>query len=225
MKLVKTFGRSAKAAAALIEAIERRGAVSTAKVERVVSGVLADVRRHGDEAVLEYATRFDQLREGASLLVSREEMKAAWEQTSPGLRKAMEVARENIRGFAEAQKPTEWMSSPMDGLKIVLLTPIELTEPERAKGCFGINAICEFGQSDDDVTAALSVSGRILHIALVDLVREAQAKGEIGAAIDPAVATGLIQVLLSGVKVAARAGTAPDSMRKVIDLALGALEA
>jgi len=115
--------------------------------------------------------------------------------------------------------------SPMDGLKIVLLTPIELTEPERAKGCFGINAICEFGQSDDDVTAALSVSGRILHIALVDLVREAQAKGEIGPGIDPAVAAGLIQILLSGVKVAARAGTAPDSMRKVIDLALGALEA
>lgn len=115
--------------------------------------------------------------------------------------------------------------SPMEGLKIVLLTPIELTGPERAKGCFGINAICEFGQSDDDVTAALSVSGRILHIALVDLVREAQTKGEIGPGVDPVVAAGLIQILLSGVKVAARAGTAPEAMRRVIDLALGALKA
>ena len=113
--------------------------------------------------------------------------------------------------------------SPLQGLKIVLLTPIELSGPERAKGCFGINAICEFGQSEAEVTSALSVSGRILQIALVDLVREAQAKGEIGPGIDPAVAAGLIQILLSGVKVAARAGTAPDSMRKVIDLALGAL--
>jgi histidinol dehydrogenase len=117
VKLVRTFGRSAKAAEALIAAIEQRGAVSTAKVEDVVSGVLADVRRRGDEAVLEYATRFDHLQKGASLLVSRDEMRAAWEQTSPELRRAMEIARENIRGFAEAQKPTEWMSSPMDGLK------------------------------------------------------------------------------------------------------------
>ncbi len=114
--------------------------------------------------------------------------------------------------------------SPLDGLKVVLLTPIQLTEPERAKGCFGINAICEFGQSDDEVTAALSVSGRILQIALVDLVREAQTKGEVGRGVDPIVAAGLIQILLSGVKVAARAGADPESMRRVIDLALGALK-
>jgi hypothetical protein len=113
--------------------------------------------------------------------------------------------------------------SPLRGLKIVLLTPIEVSGAERAKGCFGINAICEFGQSDPDVTAALSVWGRILQIALIDLVREAQAKGEIGPEVDPAVAAGLIQTLLSGIKVAARGGVAPEAMRRIIDLALGAL--
>ena len=131
MKLIKTFGRSAKAAEALIAAIERRGAVSTAKVEGVVSGVLADVRKRGDDAVLEYATRFDQLPQGASLLVSREEMKAAWEETSPELRRAMEVARENIRGFAEAQKPAEWMSSPIAGLKTG-----QIVRPLGSVGCY-----------------------------------------------------------------------------------------
>ena len=114
--------------------------------------------------------------------------------------------------------------SPLEGLRIVLLTPIELTGPERAKGCFGINAICEFGQSEAEVTSALSVSGRILQIALVDLVREAQAKGEIGAKIDPVVAAGFIQTLLSGVKVAARSGAAPEAMRGIVDLALSALK-
>ena len=114
--------------------------------------------------------------------------------------------------------------SPLEGLKIVLLTPIELNGPERAKGCFGINAICEFGQSDADVTAALSDSGRILHIALVDLVREAQAKGEIGSEIDPVVGAGLVQTLLAGVKVSARGGATPEAMRMIIDLALGALK-
>jgi len=114
--------------------------------------------------------------------------------------------------------------SPLEGLRIVLLTPIQLSGPERAKGCFGINAICEFGQSDADVTAALSVSGRILQVALVDLVREAQAKGEIEPKLDPVVAVGLIQTLLSGIKVAARAGATPAAMRKIVDLALGALK-
>jgi AcrR family transcriptional regulator len=114
--------------------------------------------------------------------------------------------------------------SPMEGLRVVLLTPIELSGPERAKGCFGINAICEFGQSDSDVGAALSVSGRIVQAALLDLVREAQTGGEIGSTIDPAVAVGLIQTLLSGIKVAALAGATPDAMRRIVDLALGALK-
>jgi histidinol dehydrogenase len=131
VKLVRTFGRSAKAAQALIQAIERRGAVSTAKVEGAVSAILADVRERGDAAALEYATQFDQLQQGASLLVSREEMKAAWEQTSPELRQAMEVARENIRRFAEAQMPAEWMSSPVDGLKTG-----QIVRPIASVGCY-----------------------------------------------------------------------------------------
>ena len=113
--------------------------------------------------------------------------------------------------------------SPLQGLKIVLLTPIELSGPERAKGCFGINALCEFGQSDAEVTAALSVSGRVLQAALLDLVREAQTRGEISSGIDPIAAAGLVQTLLSGIKVAARGGAAPDAMRRIVDLALGAL--
>jgi histidinol dehydrogenase len=117
VKLVKTFGRTAKAAAALIEAIERRGAMNTAKVEATVTTILADVRQGGDAALSEYAGRFDALAEGTLLLVSREEMKAAWDQTAPALREAMEVAQGNIRRFAEAQKPAEWTISPAYGLK------------------------------------------------------------------------------------------------------------
>ncbi len=116
MKLMKTYGKTAKAAEALIESIERRGATNTAKVESTVATILADVRHGGDAAVEEYAGRFDGLkREDGSLLplmVSPDEMKAAWEETAPELRRAMEVAQANIRAFAEAQKPGEWMGTP-----------------------------------------------------------------------------------------------------------------
>jgi AcrR family transcriptional regulator len=130
----------------------------------------------------------------------------------------------NVGNIAALVSALRKANSPLEGLRTVLLTPIELSERERAKGCLGINAICEFGQSDADVTAALSVSGRILQAALADLVREAQAKGEIGPEVDPVAAVGLIQTLLSGIKVAARSGAAPEAMRMTIDLALNALK-
>jgi histidinol dehydrogenase len=108
VKLTKTYGGTATAAAAQIAAIEQRGAASTAKVEEVVAGILADVRKHGYDAVVKYATTFDQLAKGAALTVSREEMQTAWETTTPELRAAMEVAQANIRQFAELQRAQEW---------------------------------------------------------------------------------------------------------------------
>ena len=77
MKLVKTYGRSAKTAAALIKSIEQRGAVSSAKAEPTVRLILADVRKSGDRALRKYATKFDSLAKNAPLLVSREEMAKA----------------------------------------------------------------------------------------------------------------------------------------------------
>lgn len=130
MKLVKTYGRTAQAAAELITSIERRGAVSTAKVEGVVSKILSDVRKRGDKAVLEYATKFDQLAKGSSLLVSREEMQAAWDATAPELQQAMLIAQGNIRRFAEAQKPAEWTLED-NGLKTG-----QIVRPLASVGCY-----------------------------------------------------------------------------------------
>jgi histidinol dehydrogenase len=117
MKLMKTFGRSKAAADVLIETLERRGAVSTARVEPVVRRILASVRKNGDRALLKYAAEFDGFEKGQALLVSRDEMKAAWEATAPKLQAAMMVARKNILGFAEAQLPREWTISPTAGVK------------------------------------------------------------------------------------------------------------
>ena len=131
MKLVRTFGRSAKTAAAMIESLERRGAVNTAKVEPVVRRILADVRMSGDVALRRYAAKFDGLAKGDSLLVSREEMQAAWQETAPELQAAMMVARGNILAFAEAQRPKEWMISPEDGVKTG-----QIVRPLGSVGCY-----------------------------------------------------------------------------------------
>jgi histidinol dehydrogenase len=131
MKLVKTFGRGKATAYALIETLERRGAVSTARVEPVVSRILAEVRKNGDRAVLKYAAQLDGLTKGQALLVSREEMKVAWESTAPELQAAMMVARANILEFAEAQRPPEWMISPVDGMKTG-----QIVRPLESVGCY-----------------------------------------------------------------------------------------
>jgi histidinol dehydrogenase len=131
MRLIKTFGRRAKGAAALIEMLERRGAVNTARVEPVVRRILADVRKNGDAAVLQYATKLDGLRKDSPLLVTNEEMKAAWDATSPHLQAAMMVARGNILAFAEAQLPQEWMISPAAGVMTG-----QIIRPLGSVGCY-----------------------------------------------------------------------------------------
>jgi histidinol dehydrogenase len=131
MRLVKTFGRGAKAAAALIETLEQRGAANTARVEPVVRRILADVRKSGDAALLRYASKFDGLHYGSSLLVSQEEMTAAWQATTPRLQAAMMVARGNILAFAEAQLPQEWTISPIAGVKTG-----QIVRPLGSVGCY-----------------------------------------------------------------------------------------
>jgi histidinol dehydrogenase len=131
MKLVKTFGRSRATAMALIETLEHRGTVNTSRVETVVRRILTEVRKSGDRALLKYAAEFDGLTKGQAPLVSREEMKAAWEDTAPELQAAMMVARGNILAFAEAQLPQEWTISPVDGVNTG-----QIVRPLESVGCY-----------------------------------------------------------------------------------------
>jgi histidinol dehydrogenase len=131
MKLVKNYGRTAKSAAALIASIERRGAVNTAKVEPVVRRILADIQKTGDTALRKYAAKFDGLTKNQPLLVTREEMQAAWEETAPELQAAMMVARANILAFAEAQLPKEWSFDAAEGVKTG-----QIVRPLGSVGCY-----------------------------------------------------------------------------------------
>lgn len=131
MKLVKTYGRDAKAAKALIQQIEQRGAVNTAKVELTVRTILAEVRHGRDDAVREYAGRFDGLGADQAFAVSQDEMRSAWDDTTPALRDAMTLAQGNIRSFAERQLPQEWTFDPAPGV-----TTGQIVRPLSSVGCY-----------------------------------------------------------------------------------------
>jgi len=131
MRILKTFGDGGVAAQAAIEQLEQRGAVSTAKVDGVVREILAAVATRGDEGVREYSAKFDGLTDEQPLLVSREEMLAAWESTSEELKAAMRLAHANIRAFAEKQMPRAWSFRPSEGMEVG-----QIVRPLASVGCY-----------------------------------------------------------------------------------------
>jgi histidinol dehydrogenase len=131
MKLIRTKGRGAQQAAAVLESLEQRGGAALDAVLPVVRRIVTDVRRRGDHALLRYAAQFDGLAGVAALRVTPQEMAAAWEAIDPALREALSTAAEQIRSFAERQLPPSWNASPVDGL-----TTGQLVRPLGSVGCY-----------------------------------------------------------------------------------------
>ena len=131
MKILKTFGEGAASAEAVLRQLEQRGAVNTARVDPVVSSILARVRSAGDSALRSLTEEFDGLAADQPLLVSREQMQQAWEATSEDLRAAMRLAQANIRAFAEKQLPRGWSLRPSEGMEVG-----QIVRPLQSVGCY-----------------------------------------------------------------------------------------
>lgn len=94
---------------------------------------------------------------------------------------------------------------------------------DNAKGCMGVNAISEFGTSDEEVNALRDASGKRLHRAVEAQLREAAASGEIPADTDIIQATGFVAATLSGMKISAKAGASIASLRAMASFAVRGL--
>jgi histidinol dehydrogenase len=97
-----------------------RKTVLLAEAEQVVAPILDAVRQRGDQAVLEYARKFDRLKDSI-LTVS-----TADSRVSPEFLAALETASKNIREYAALQLPREtWVDSP-DGRRLgQIVRPLE----------------------------------------------------------------------------------------------------
>src|SRR5215470_14691526 len=75
------------------------------EIETRVAAILADVRKRGDEAVLDYTRRFDGLEASsvAELELSKEELRDAFERITPAQRSALESAARRVRAYHERQ--------------------------------------------------------------------------------------------------------------------------
>ncbi len=100
-------------------------AAQRANVGEQVAAIIADVYERGDEALIDYARRFDKA-ELTALEVSPEELEEAERALSPELRRAMERAARNIRAFHSAQLREGFRLSGEDGTYLgQKITPIE----------------------------------------------------------------------------------------------------
>lgn len=91
--------------------------VSDDEVLKIVMQIIADVRRRGDEAVVEYSNRFDRLKATslAELEITHYQLEKALNSIPEAQRVALEQAAQRIRAYAERQKMDSWSYHEPDG--------------------------------------------------------------------------------------------------------------
>jgi len=102
--------------------------VSDDAVFTTVRDILADVRRRGDAAVLEYTRRFDrrEVTEAADLEIPLFRLEQALTAIPAEQRKALETAAARIRRYAERQKMDSWQYTEEDGTMLgQQVTPLD----------------------------------------------------------------------------------------------------
>ena len=87
----------------------------TANVSGIVSEIIQDVRRRGDEALLEYTKKFDKA-ELESLEVTEAEFEEALSSFDPKLKQVLQRAAANISKFHSRQKRNSFIISDEDGI-------------------------------------------------------------------------------------------------------------
>ncbi len=86
-------------------------------INQQVADIIADVRKRGDAAVIDYTQRFDHFEptNAAALELSSEQLKTAWNNLSPEVSSALQTAADRIREYAEKQKLESWQYQETDG--------------------------------------------------------------------------------------------------------------
>lgn len=131
------------------------------------------------------------------------------------------LGRYNQDSVTQIIEKMESNPSPRQGIADAL--EMFVTRPA-AQGCMGVGAICEFGVSDAAILQASEQAGRRLHQALLRVLMAGQASGDINPQLDVMAGANYLSAMLSGLKVAARAGTDLLALRNMVQIALRCLQ-
>jgi TetR/AcrR family transcriptional regulator, transcriptional repressor for nem operon len=114
-------------------------------------------------------------------------------------------------------------SSALKGLEAHIYGAVNNALADPLPSCLGISAICEFGQSNPELTMISETASRTLLSALERRISEAKQQGGIGSDVDAREAAVFFFATLVGIKVAARAGASSEHLRGIARMALRSL--
>ena len=125
---------------------------------------------------------------------------------------------ENVRAInAELRAP----GSPLAAIRNALVHFSERKDLSSTDGCMGINAICEFGMRDEDVTRITRRAANVQRHTLMDTLRRAQKEGDLAARTDIDSLADFFESTLAGIRIAAKAGKTRPALRRIAEVASG----
>jgi histidinol dehydrogenase len=107
---IRILDARALGADAVLASLERPPESVDPEIPRAVDAILADVRRRGDEALVELTARFDRFAapSAAALRIRGDELDAAEAALEPATRQALAYAAERIERYHAAALPKSW---------------------------------------------------------------------------------------------------------------------
>jgi AcrR family transcriptional regulator len=90
--------------------------------------------------------------------------------------------------------------------------------------CLGVNSVCEFGRTRQELADAHDATGRVLRAAIAGRVRAAQAEGDVASDLDPDGIADFLIACFAGIRIAARGGAGVKQLRALGQMALRVLQ-
>lgn len=111
---------------AFIMLLKKRASVSVIEddIQKTVRKIIADVKRHGDNAVRKYTAKFDSIRL-TTLSVGQEEIAAAARKVENNFSQALKLAAGRIKTFHKLQKEETWQISNNGVTAGQIIRPLE----------------------------------------------------------------------------------------------------
>ncbi len=103
----------------MLKRLEARAVAFDPELMRTVSTIIDDVRSRGDEALIDYAARFDGIElKPADLRIDAQTLNAATDRVDTRVLAALREAIKNVRAFHEHQREQSWEFTATDGVRL-----------------------------------------------------------------------------------------------------------
>jgi len=131
--------------------------------------------------------------------------------------KALELyVTESVHSInVELERP----GSALAAVRNALVTFAQRKDLSSAEGCMGLNAICEFGQRDADVTRISRDAARVLRQTLMHVLNRAKNQGELSSDANLDGMADFFESTLAGIRMAAKAGKSRQALRNIATFA------